>query len=1048
MNEPDPPVVTNAGADELLAALADDFASRQRGGEHPSVEEYAGRHPELAEQIRELFPAIIAMEEQGANATLEPPSERVGVVIGRYKLLERIGEGGFGVVYMAEQHQPMRRRVALKVVKPGMDSRQVLARFEAERQALAIMDHSNIAKVFDGGMTDFGRPYFVMELVKGLPITEFCDRHQLPPRQRLELFAQVCHAVQHAHQKGIIHRDIKPSNVLVALHDATPVVKVIDFGVAKALAQEFTEKTLFTGFAHLVGTPLYMSPEQAGHSALDVDTRSDIYSLGVMLYELLTGTTPFDKERFRRAAQDEIRRIIREEEPPRPSTRLSDSTASLPSVAAQRQTEPARLTKLVRGELDWIVMKALEKDRNRRYETANGLAMDVQRYLSDEAVLAVPPSAGYRLRKFVRKNKGPVVASSLVFLTLSLGIAGTTFGLIRAEEKRAEADQAKQRESERAEGERAAKKRAVEFRDQALDALRATTGTDVELLIGGKTELGANEKAYLEAIAKRWQAFAMQEGADEQSRAIQAEGHFRVGNLWRKLGRREEARSEYERAVDLWERLAADIPAVPDYRRELARSHNHVGLLLADLGKRAAAEEQYRKALVFQEKLAADFPAAADYRRDLATSHNSLGLLLTDLGKGTEAEEQFKRELVIQEKLAADFPTVPVYLRDLALSHNSLGILLAELGRRAEAEERFRKALVIQEKMTAEFPTVPVYWRELALSHNTLGQLLKELGKPAEAEEQCRKALVIQEKLAANFPAVPEYRRDLAMSHNNLGRLLKDLGKRGEAEEQHRKALVIKEKLAADFPTVPVYRRSLALSHSSLGILLADLGRRAEAEEQYRKAVVVQERLAAEFPAVAGYRIQLGGSYCNFGDVVLSGGRADESLGCFDKAIATLTPIHRAEPHDVTAKQFLRNSHWKRALAYDQLGRFADAAKDWDRTIELSPMTEQGYFRAPRAISQLQAGQVAEAMAEVAELTKSPNWNADQWYNFACAYAVASGKLADRKQEYADAAMELLHQAVRSGWRNASHMKTDASLDPIREREDFKKLLAGLENHK
>jgi len=278
---------------------------------------------------------------------------------------------------MAEQTEPVRRKVALKVLKAGMDTRQVVARFEAERQALAIMDHPNIAKVHDGGATPSRRPYFVMELVKGVPITEFCDQNHLTPQQRLELFIPVCQAVQHAHQKGIIHRDLKPSNILVVMHDTTPVPKVIDFGIAKALGQELTDKTLFTGFAQMVGTPLYMSPEQAGQSGLDIDTRSDIYSLGVLLYELLTGTTPFSKERFKQATYDEIRRIIREEEPPKPSTRLSDSTDSLSSISAQRQTEPAKLTKLVRGELDWIVMKALEKDRSRRYETANGFAMAV-----------------------------------------------------------------------------------------------------------------------------------------------------------------------------------------------------------------------------------------------------------------------------------------------------------------------------------------------------------------------------------------------------------------------------------------------------------------------------------------------------------------------------------------------------------------------------------------------------------------------------------------------------------------------------------------------
>jgi WD40 repeat protein/serine/threonine protein kinase len=349
---------------------------------------------------------------------LPPASAGPGTVIGAYKLLEQIGEGGFGIVFMAEQMQPMRRKVALKVLKPGMDTRQVVARFEAERQTLAIMDHPNIAKVHDAGATASGRPYFVMELVKGVPITEFCDQNQLTPRKRLELFVTICHAVQHAHQKGIIHRDLKPSNVLVTVHDTTPVVKVIDFGVAKALARELADKTFFTGFAQLIGTPLYMSPEQAGPSGLDIDTRSDIYSLGVLIYELLTGSTPLDQERFKNAAYDEIRRIVREEEPPKPSTRLSASEHSLRKIAAQRQTEPAKLTKLVRGELDWIVMKALEKDRNRRYETASALAADVQRYLSDEPVQACPPSAAYRLRKFVRRNRVPFMAASVIAFAL------------------------------------------------------------------------------------------------------------------------------------------------------------------------------------------------------------------------------------------------------------------------------------------------------------------------------------------------------------------------------------------------------------------------------------------------------------------------------------------------------------------------------------------------------------------------------------------------------------------------------------------------------
>ena len=325
-------------------------------------------------------------------------------MIGRYKLIERIGEGAMGSVWMAQQTEPVKRLVAIKVIKAGTDSKTVLTRFEAERQALALMDHPNIAKVFDGGVSDSGSPYFAMELVKGVPITRYCDERKLTPRERLSLFVPVCQAVQHAHQKGIIHRDMKPTNVLVTQYDGRPVPKVIDFGVAKAVGQPLTEKTLVTGFGAIVGTPAYMSPEQAELNQLDIDTRSDIYALGVLLYEILTGSTPFGKEELEQAGLLEILRVIREQDPPRPSTKLSTANA-LPTIAANRSTEPKTLTGILRSELDWIVMKALEKDRNRRYETANSFAADIDRYLAGETVQAHPPTAAYRLRKFAQEQE-------------------------------------------------------------------------------------------------------------------------------------------------------------------------------------------------------------------------------------------------------------------------------------------------------------------------------------------------------------------------------------------------------------------------------------------------------------------------------------------------------------------------------------------------------------------------------------------------------------------------------------------------------------------
>lgn len=370
-----------------------------------------------------------------ANPLGSPPTRSVDPIatqVGRYKLLEQIGEGGFGVVYMAQQEEPIRRRVALKIIKLGMDTQQVIARFEAERQALALMSHENIAGVLDAGATETGRPYFVMELVRGVPITEYCDRNKLNTNDRLKLFISVCKAVQHAHQKGIIHRDLKPNNVLVTLRDGVAVPKVIDFGIAKATQAKLTEKTLFTRFGQFVGTPAYTSPEQIEMSELDADTRSDIYSLGVLLYELLTGTTPIEQEKLRRANYLDLQRMICDQEPPKPSARLSQSGEALATICAQRSTEPGKLGQLLRGELDWIVMKALEKDRTRRYDTAIGLAADVQRYLNDEPVQAGPPSTSYRLRKFVHRNFKLVVTTAAFILLLVMGTAFSTLQAVRA----------------------------------------------------------------------------------------------------------------------------------------------------------------------------------------------------------------------------------------------------------------------------------------------------------------------------------------------------------------------------------------------------------------------------------------------------------------------------------------------------------------------------------------------------------------------------------------------------------------------------------------
>ena len=421
--------------------------------------------PELRQQVEALLGASERAGDFLAKTIKVQPadclSEGPGTVIGRYKLLQQIGEGGCGVVYMAEQEEPIRRRVAFKVIKLGMDTKQVIARFEAERQVLALMDHPNIAKVLDAGATDTGRPYFVMELVRGIRITDYCDQNNLSTEQRLDLFMRVCHAIQHAHQKGIIHRDIKPSNILVTINDGVPVPKVIDFGIAKATEQRLTDKTLFTAFEQFIGTPAYMSPEQAEMTSLDLDTRSDIYALGVLLYELLTGQTPFNAKELMAAGVEGMRRIIREQEPLRPSTCISTlGGADQTTVAKRRQSDPPKLVQRVRGDLDWIVMKCLEKDRTRRYEGATALALDIEHHLKHEPVTAAAPSLVYHARKFARRHRLSLAMATTVLALLVAGVVVSTWLAIKANRARTTAETART-EAERArEAERTERLRA------------------------------------------------------------------------------------------------------------------------------------------------------------------------------------------------------------------------------------------------------------------------------------------------------------------------------------------------------------------------------------------------------------------------------------------------------------------------------------------------------------------------------------------------------------------------------------------------------------
>jgi serine/threonine protein kinase/tetratricopeptide (TPR) repeat protein len=883
------------------------------------LDEVCGGDEALRARVEELlaaYPKVQQFLEAPAgdpDSTAEEPSrgDGPGSVIGPYKLLEMIGEGGMGTVYMAEQTRPMSRKVALKIIKPGMDSRQVVARFEAERQALALMDHPNIARVLDGGTTPSGRPYFAMELVKGVPLTEFCDENRLTARQRLELFVPVCQAVQHAHQKGIIHRDLKPSNVLVTVHDTTPVVKVIDFGVAKALGQELTEKTLFTGFAQMIGTPLYMSPEQAGQSGLDVDTRSDIYSLGVLLYELLTGTTPFNKGRFERAAYDEILRIIREEDPPKPSTRLTDSKDSLPSISARRNTEPARLTRLVRGDLDWIVMKCLEKDRSRRYETANGLALEVEKYLHDEPVTAGPPSATYRFRKFVRRNRSVFLMVILVALTLVAGALGSMWQAVRATHAETLARNRLASESLAHAKADSARAEAEVQRELARGNLRkARRAVDdmytavAEKWLAQQPQMEPVQRDFLEKALRFYQEFAQQgDGTEPEVRLETAIAYRRVADIQFRLGATAQAEPAFREATTRLRALVADFPAAPEYRAALADSLHRLGILYSDIDRNEDEEKTHREALGLQERLVADFPTDTRYQRDLARGQYYLGAVLARLGRLRDAEEAFGASIARQEKLAdgpSSLPEDREYLADSLRARGRTRTLIYVRSEPALAD--LRRSIELFERLVDEFPNLPQYRNELADTYFKMFNGGHSL-TTTEVELTLKKALDIQRKLAADYPRVMYYRYDLVRSLSALARRLKASRRTSEAIDTLREALVNAQKLEAESSPSAFVQGIAGTTTVDLVRVLTDAGQVSEADELKRR--LIERSTAPEsLNRIAWYLVS--GQTVKESDSALAVALARKAVG--------LAP-QLAKVHNTLGVACYRAGDWKGAIA-------------------------------------------------------------------------------------------------------------------------------------
>lgn len=812
------------GGDEQLRRSVEELLSAYDRSQNALSEEIA--RSRLKEQLFEAADALGLWNGSGSQPLdLPERADEPRRLIPHFRLMEQLGEGGFGQVYVAEQSHPVRRRVAIKILKTGMLSREAIARFEAEQQALAMMDHPNIARVFDGGTTAAGQPYFVMELVRGIDIMSYCRQEECSIEKRLRLFVDVCQAVQHAHQKGVIHRDLKPSNVLVTRVDSTPVVKVIDFGVAKALNEPLTDKTIYTRFTHMVGTPMYMSPEQAEMNSPDIDTRSDIYSLGVLLYELLTDTSPFDQQRLQTASFDEMRRMIREEEPPPPSARVTTLSQGNTAPDGKRSIHKRVPAGDLKNDLDWVVMKALEKDRKRRYETAADLARDVQRFLDRQPVVARPPSQMYRISRFARRNKASVVATSLVLVALVSATVISTWQAFRATQARREAEMSFGRT-----------RAAV---DQSFTRISESDLLDVPGLEPLRKQLLSDARAYYEEFLSR-------KSDDPTILAELAAGHFRLGQINHALDDNDEAVEALGRGLEIANRIRQS----PDGRRALreklagiyqGRRGLHRGTQQPSDTARASSVLEQMTALWNQ--LVDEAPEDQRLRNDLAGLYLSSGEMLLGLRQLEAALPPLQRASSLWTSLTDSESANPEYGAHLARCETALSDVYRRLNQTNEARAAFERAHSLREKQIEKSPQVSEYQLDLASSLIQRSKLLRE-ANPHAAGSDLERARAILANLHSRYPAVPSYAESMANARYEQSTLFHQMGQTVEADAALVDAVERFQKLVLTFPNAPRYREQLLQYATDLGVLLYQREEHSKAEAAFALVVTNTRHLA------------------------------------------------------------------------------------------------------------------------------------------------------------------------------------------------------------